>query len=167
MAKDTRKVVIAMDGSYHSGFAFQWYVDNLRRPNDYVYLVHSIERLRHEPFSTAMGTADVQAICKVLEEEETAEKTLVDKLNQLIKENQLNGEVKTGSGGKPGEVIMKIAGEVNADTIVCGSRGHGKLRRTMLGVVSDYIVHHSEVPVTVCRHKPHNPEIRRQSSLEK
>ncbi|XP_048742579.1 uncharacterized protein LOC125656051 [Ostrea edulis] len=166
MAKDSRTVVIAMDGSYHSGYAFQWYLDNIRKPNDLVIIVYSIERLRHEPFQTAMGTADVHALCKVLEEEEETEKKLVVKLNALLKENGLNGEVKTGSGGKPGEVVMRIANEMGADTIVCGSRGHGKLRRTMLGVVSDYIVHHSEVPVTVCRHKPHNEEVRRQSSLE-
>lgn len=166
MATGKRTVVIAMDGSYHSGYAFQWYVDNIRKPNDVVYIVHSLERLRHEPFQTALGTADVQAVCNVLKEEEEQEKTLLDKLNELLKENKLTGEVKTGSGGKPGEVVIKIANEVGADMIVCGSRGHGKLRRTVMGVVSDFILHHSEVPVTICRHKPHNPELRKQNSLE-
>lgn len=105
-------------------------------------------------------------MCNVLKEEEEQEKTLLDKLNELLKENKLTGEVKTGSGGKPGEVVIKIANEVGADMIVCGSRGHGKLRRTVMGVVSDFILHHSEVPVTICRHKPHNPELRKQNSLE-
>ncbi len=36
--------------------------------------------------------------------------------------------------------------------IVTGSRGMGKVRRTILGSVSDYLVHHSICPVVVCRH---------------
>nr|XP_022296195.1 uncharacterized protein LOC111105974 [Crassostrea virginica]XP_022300119.1 uncharacterized protein LOC111108486 [Crassostrea virginica] len=162
-----RIVVVAMDGSYHSGFAFQWYLDNIRKPNDVVYIVHCLERLRNEPFHTAMGTADVQAVCDVLKREEEEEKILIDKLKELLVENKLVGEVKAATGGKPGELVIKVANEVGADTIVCGSRGHGKLRRTVIGVVSDYILHHSEVPVTICRHKPHNPDLRKQNSLEK
>lgn len=58
--------------------------------------------------------------------------------------------------GKPGETVVHEAHEQNADVILCGSRGHGKLRRTFMGSVSDYIVHHSHVPVVVCRHKNHH-----------
>lgn len=66
----------------------------------------------------------------------------------------MSGSVKA-SYGKPGEVIITVANEVHASNIIVGSRGHGKMRRTFLGSVSDYVVHHSEVPVTVCRHKYH------------
>ena len=33
--------------------------------------------------------------------------------------------------------------------IVMGSRGIGNIRRTILGSVSDYTVHHADVPVTI------------------
>lgn len=33
-------------------FIVTGYVDNMRKPNDVVYIVHSLERLRHEPFQT-------------------------------------------------------------------------------------------------------------------
>ena len=36
--------------------------------------------------------------------------------------------------------------------IITGARGMGKVRRTILGSVSDYLVHHSICPVIVCRH---------------
>lgn len=39
---------------------------------------------------------------------------------------QLIGEVKIGSGGKLGEVVIKIVNEVGVDMIVCGSWGYGK-----------------------------------------
>ena len=55
--------------------------------------------------------------------------------------------------GKAGEVIVKAADQHNADFIVCGSRGLGAIRRTILGTVSGYILHHSHVPVLVCKHE--------------
>jgi len=36
-------------------------------------------------------------------------------------------------------------------TIVVGTRGLGSVRRTILGSVSDYVVHHAHCPVIVCR----------------
>lgn len=51
--------------------------------------------------------------------------------------------------GSPGERICKAADDHKADLIVMGTRGLGVLRRTILGSVSDYVVHHAEVPVTI------------------
>ena len=50
-----------------------------------------------------------------------------------------------------------MAEEENALFIICGSRGHGNIRRTLLGSISDYILHHSNVPVFVCKRKDSNP----------
>ena len=65
---------------------------------------------------------------------------------------QVPGKVRLAQG-KPGHVICKIAEEEKAALIVCGTRGQGTIRRTIMGSVSDYIVHHSPVPVLVCRYK--------------
>lgn len=51
--------------------------------------------------------------------------------------------------GKPGEVICKLAAEEKVSLIVVGSRGKGVVRRTVIGSVSDYIVHHCGTPVCV------------------
>ena len=64
---------------------------------------------------------------------------------------QLSGKFRTGHG-KPGDVVCRIAEEEQASIIVCGTRGQGTIRRTIMGSVSDYIVHHSHVPVLICRH---------------
>ena len=55
------------------------------------------------------------------------------------------------ASGKPGEVICQIAEDVNAAMIITGTRGVGKVRRTILGSVSDYLVNHAVCPVMVCR----------------
>ena len=54
--------------------------------------------------------------------------------------------------GDPGEAIVRTANEKKVDLIVCGCRGLGTIRRTIIGSVSDYIVHHCDVPVVICRH---------------
>ena len=58
-------------------------------------------------------------------------------------------------GGKPGELICKNCEEENASVIVLGSRGQGAVRRTFLGSVSDYVVHHSHCPVCVVPPEKH------------
>lgn len=68
---------------------------------------------------------------------------------------QLTGKMKQMSG-KPGEAIIEAAVEENADMIVVGTRGLGKVKRTFLGSVSDYCVHHSPVPVLVCKREHHH-----------
>ena len=55
-------------------------------------------------------------------------------------------------GGDPGHTVVQKAEEIGADLIVVGNRGHGTIRRTLIGSVSEYILHHSRVPVIICRH---------------
>jgi nucleotide-binding universal stress UspA family protein len=65
---------------------------------------------------------------------------------------QLTGKIKAIFSGKPGEVIVDMALEEKASMIVMGTRGLGTIRRTIMGSVSDYVVHHAHCPVVVCRH---------------
>ena len=50
---------------------------------------------------------------------------------------------------------MHVAKNVHAEFIVIGSRGLSKVRRTILGSVSEYVVHHSRIPVVIV--PPENP----------
>ncbi|XP_078339646.1 universal stress protein Sll1388-like [Crassostrea virginica] len=61
-----------------------------------------------------------------------------------------SGLVRSTYAEKPGEGILKTAKDLNADMIVMGSLGMGTVRRTILGSVSDYVLHHSPVPVIIC-----------------
>lgn len=63
---------------------------------------------------------------------------------------QINGKVLRVQGD-PGHAILTTAEECKATCIVVGSRGVGSLRRTIMGSVSDYILHHSNIPVLVYR----------------
>jgi nucleotide-binding universal stress UspA family protein len=53
--------------------------------------------------------------------------------------------------GRADEEIVELAEEIEAGLIVMGSRGHGKLRRALLGSVSGAVVQHAHCPVTIVR----------------
>jgi nucleotide-binding universal stress UspA family protein len=53
--------------------------------------------------------------------------------------------------GFPDEEIVGLAGRLSAGLIVIGNRGRGRLRRALLGSVSDSVVRHAHCPVLVVR----------------
>ena len=65
--------------------------------------------------------------------------------------------------GHPGETVVKAAHDHNADFVIVGSRGHGVIRRTILGSISGYILHHSDVPVLICKHEDEKHRLRHKS----
>lgn len=72
---------------------------------------------------------------------------LIDKYKKKCEQAQCSVFVETK--GKPGEVICRVAKEKNASLVVMGSRGLGTIRRTILGSVSQYVIDHAHIPVTV------------------
>ncbi len=57
--------------------------------------------------------------------------------------------------GASGQMIVHVAGEVGADVIVVGSHGKGWFKRVVIGSVSEYVIHNSQIPVLVIRPEPH------------
>jgi nucleotide-binding universal stress UspA family protein len=51
--------------------------------------------------------------------------------------------------GHPGRALCELAAERGATVVVAGTRGHGGLRRAVLGSVSDYLVRNAPCPVLV------------------
>jgi nucleotide-binding universal stress UspA family protein len=75
-------------------------------------------------------------------------------LDQQVKGIEESGGVVKETHLREGlaeEEIVKLAEEVGAGLIVLGSRGHGRLRRALMGSVSDAVVRHAHCPVTIVR----------------
>ena len=53
--------------------------------------------------------------------------------------------------GRADEEIIILAEEIGAGLIVTGSRGQGRVRRALMGSVSDAVVRHAHCPVTIVR----------------
>ena len=58
--------------------------------------------------------------------------------------------------GSPRAEITRVAEEEKVSLIVTGTRGMGQIGRALLGSVSDFVLHHSHVPVLICKEKDYN-----------
>lgn len=145
VSEKKRVVAIAIDDSEHAENALKWYLTQVRREDDMVVFVHCPE---------IYDVKEAHLAERQIKERQHQSSKLEAKFMKLLEESvpKAEGKVRTMSG-KPGEVVCKVAEEENATIIVCGTRGQGKIRRTLIGSVSDYIVHHSNIPVLVCRQK--------------
>jgi nucleotide-binding universal stress UspA family protein len=56
--------------------------------------------------------------------------------------------------GGAAEEVIELAEELETALIVLGSRGRGRIRRALMGSVSDSVVRHAHCPVLVVRWKP-------------
>lgn len=63
------------------------------------------------------------------------------------------GTVTARMSNEPGHEIVKKSKEDQSEMIVMATRGHGTVKRTILGSVSHYVLHHSSCPVVVYCHK--------------
>lgn len=141
LSKDV--VVLAVDGSKQAEEAFNWYHEHLHRPGSTVLLVHSLE-------VSGMPTRD--SWDSQLSSGNKKRDDLRDKYTKLFKDSGISGKF-ISDFEKPGEFVVETARKENATYIVMGTRGLGKIRRTVMGSVSDFVVHHANCPVVVCRQK--------------
>lgn len=141
-------VMLAIDGSDQSEVAFDYYVANLHNDNNHILLVHCAE-----PPVLPVGSDAVtrEAWEEMMDVEHERIKELEDKYGQLMESKKLSGRIVAVFSNKPGDTLCKVAARENASLIVMGTRGLGVVRRTLLGSVSTYVLHHAHCPVCICR----------------
>ncbi|XP_045164846.1 universal stress protein Sll1388-like isoform X1 [Mercenaria mercenaria] len=150
MAEGETRILLCMDGSKFCDYAFDWYLQNIKKPKDYVILFHSVEF--HTLTTMPMGVGAADLLTTMIQEEKAHAERYLEQLTQRMKDAGLHGKVKQTTGAPRAEIV-RVAEEENANMIIMGTRGMGKVKRTLLGSVSDHVLHHSHVPVIICRHK--------------
>jgi nucleotide-binding universal stress UspA family protein len=145
-----RKVIVAVDRSQQAEQALDWYLNTVHRPEYVVILIHVPEgpTLRGAE-GQRLSDGEIQ---KLLEAEKKENEEMTKKYSTVLEKHGAKGNYRVVYNAKPGEAVVESALTEHADMIVMGTRGMGTIRRTVMGSVSDYVVHHSKVPVIVCRH---------------
>ncbi|XP_071081806.1 putative universal stress protein SH1215 isoform X1 [Haliotis cracherodii] len=147
-------VLLAADNTEFSEYAFNWYKDYIHRPENFVIILHctdhQAEDFRDASSKDASGKKGPGRTAKMFKEYTEALRCIEEKFGTLMANAGMHGKIRKGNG-KPGEAIIQAAAEEGASMIVTGTRGLSKLKRTFLGSVSDYVAHHSPVPVIICR----------------
>ncbi|KAK6994195.1 hypothetical protein BgiMline_010782 [Biomphalaria glabrata] len=134
-----------------------WYMSQMHTPDTEVIVAHSSHH-HSKPFSHVQNlmpsviTSDHSSMSRIIQQEEEEVNKIVAQIKGKLTQAVVRGKLLRLTG-EPGAAIIQAAQEHKVHCIVTGSRGLGTVRRTLIGSVSDYILHHSHVPVLVCRHK--------------
>jgi nucleotide-binding universal stress UspA family protein len=82
----------------------------------------------------------------LLQQERSAAQELLDEAVAALGLADAETVILTGNAG---QAICDLAASLPADVVVIGTRGHGGLRRAVMGSTSDHVVRHAPCPVLV------------------
>nr|CAX69632.1 Universal stress protein [Schistosoma japonicum] len=148
----SRRVLLPIDGSEHSKRAVNWYLTEFCKPDDHTYFLHVVES--HYSKTTAIESHDhakelSSNLNKNIKSNAHLGKLLGDKLHDDLEKSHIQMEYIMQIGNKPGELIVDLIKKLSVDVVLIGNRGLGALRRTFLGSVSEYVLHHCNVPFII------------------
>jgi nucleotide-binding universal stress UspA family protein len=139
------RILLATDGSREAQLAARTAADLAQRTDSELHVATVGAGL---PISATTSPARLEDVLR--EQRHQAEEVLEQQVKSIegsggaVKETHLRE-------GRAEEEIVELAEELGAGLIVMGSRGHGRLRRALLGSVSDAVVRHAHCPVTIVR----------------
>lgn len=137
------RILLATDGSEDAVLAARAAVDLSQKTGAELHVAH----IWHIPVGAWPAIPDMYSSYYELQGEEI----LAEQVEDI---EELGGEVAEShlrSRAAVADELLYLAREVNADLIVMGSRGAGRLRRLATGSVSEGVVHHAHLPVLMMR----------------
>ncbi|KAI3730111.1 hypothetical protein L6452_18787 [Arctium lappa] len=159
MGDETRKVGVAVDFSVCSRAALQWAINNVVRKGDHLILVNIRPEGNYEGTEMELWEATGSPLIPLTE---FSDAHVMKKYGTKPDPETLE-IVSLAATQKEVVVLMKIfwgdareklceaVDNIPLDSLVVGNRGLGKLKRAILGSVSNYVVNHSSCPVTVVK----------------
>ena len=134
------KILLATDGSEDAAQAREAAADLARRSGSELHLVH----VWHD-VPSPYGRAFVKRELRRQGQE------VIDA--QVKKIEDAGGSVAAAHlrGGRTQDEIIELSDELGVGLLILGSRGHGGVRRILMGSHSEAVVHHARVPVLVLR----------------
>ncbi|MGW4209290.1 universal stress protein [Lentzea sp. NPDC004789] len=141
--KESRPVVVGVDGSPAARAALRWAVEDARRRGCRVDAVSAW----HPDYGVMIGPLPAEVMMSMPPQELEA-----------VARKALDAAVEGFDGvdirpvlveGDPRDVLVEASQE--AELLVVGNRGHGTIVGAILGSVSSYCVHHASCPVVVVR----------------
>ena len=135
------KILLATDGSREAELAAATAADLANATNSELHVVHVGELLPTVLAQTEVEPAQLEREARELLDEQVGR---IEEAGGTVKEAHLRL-------GRADEEIVDLAQSLDVGLIVIGSRGHGRIRRALMGSVSDSVVRHAPCPVTIVR----------------
>ena len=134
-------ILLATDGSGEAELAATTAADLANATNSELHVVHVGEFLPTMLAQTEVEPAQLEREAREQLDEQVRR---IEEAGGTVKEAHLRL-------GRADEEIVDVAQDMGAGFIVMGSRGHGRMRRALMGSVSDSVVRHAHCPVTIVR----------------
>jgi nucleotide-binding universal stress UspA family protein len=152
------RILLAVDGSVSSDRATEL-VKSFALPPESVIRVVAVHRPFMDTLAISWASMGGDASTNSETEEEAEARTLRGAVARAEAEVARPGVRVEGFllHGRPGSSIVDEAGAMDADLIVVGSRGHGRIATMLLGSTASEIVDHAPCPVLVARHRHLDP----------
>ena len=139
-----KKILVATDGSKYSKKALikaKQMATDMGSEVTVVSIVTFYDNLysRNKAIKSELGKAEMERSKKVLKEAEEIFSDFKGKFSTVYKIGDAVNE------------IIKLAEEGEYDLLIMGSRGMGAFSRTLLGSVSDKVIHHVKTSVMIVK----------------
>ena len=168
------KILLATDGSSEARLAARTAVDLAQKTDSELHVIHVVDAassvaLLYPQVTTPRRVESVALLYPEAADTEKAEQAAFawkEDLERHLEQGGrevLDGEVeqiRSAGGtvarshlmiGEAAREIVHLAEDLGAGLIVMGSRGHGGIRRALMGSVSESVVRHAHCPVTIVR----------------
>ena len=142
------KILLATDGSEESNLAAQAAAELSEETDSEVHVCYVLpteaELVGRHFYSEEMRESIVERA------ERDARSFLEEQAERVRSEGGKVADTHLRTG-HPDKEIVRLAGVLDAGTIVAGSRGLGAVSRALMGSVSDSVVRHAHCPVLITR----------------
>ena len=155
-----RKVGVAVDFSPCSREALQWAVDNVVRQGDYLILVSVRPQGNYEQGEMQLWETTGSPLIPLTELSDPnimkkygvhPDPESLDIVNTAARQKEIVVLMKF-YWGDAREKICEAVDNIPLSCLVIGNRGLGKIKRVIMGSVSNYVVSNAVCPVTVVKH---------------
>ena len=152
------KILLATDGSREASLAARTAAELAEKTTSELHLVHVFGIAPWYPVYPETTTPEwvAQEQNPMLKDDlqRTSEQRAREILDTEVEKARSAGatvaQAYLREGGVAAEIVT-LAEEIGAGVIVMGSRGHGGIRRALMGSVSESVVRHAHCPVLVVR----------------
>jgi nucleotide-binding universal stress UspA family protein len=145
-----KTILVPIDGSSNANRAVDFASDLASKYDAKIVLLHAADY----PFGRLPEKLHQYAISEHIDGPDEVG-AVIEKILASAELRATNAGVKETAHdsveGDPAQVILDAVTSFDADLIVMGSRGLGELRGLLVGSVTDKVLHHAEVPVTIVR----------------
>ena len=146
-----KKILLAIDGSPEAERAAHMAAGLSDKLDSELHIVHvgHVPDVYVPPESKVIDPVEIKNRMRESVERETRERLE----EQVGKIKASGGEIKEVHAryGRADKEIIHLAGELDADLVVLGSRGHDPIKLAVMGSVSESVVRYAPCPVLVVR----------------